>query len=356
MNILVALDRFGDKLSSHAANIFVEEGIKQTASHSEVIKLSLFDGTKDMIDGVLQWNSGKRYQWNVPGSHLQQKRVVIAGIDKKLFIDCSTLFDDVIDLKETSSAGLGQVILNGLDLGYESFTIALGRTTIMDGGVGMLELLGARFYDMNGDQMTGPLSAVDIKRIRNIDLSYLDDRLHTSRFTVISDRSYYLYGNHSHVADLTIDEEDQKSIDNTIWYLNEQFKKIGINLTRPSDGGDGGGLRAVFSEVLSAEVLTSKELIFRETDIEGLIEEADMIIFGGGTETASKGSLVSQAVMAHSQPDKIYIYLTAGSQLPSDADHIYHLNVYPEMTSETNDLQIGIQLQNTIKTILKLMM
>ncbi|KAA1042443.1 glycerate kinase [Macrococcus equipercicus] len=354
MKILVALDRFGDKLSSHEANVYIEEGIQKAAPGSQVIKVPLFDGTKDMIDGVLQWNRGKRYHWNVLGSQLQQKRATVAGIDKRLFIDCATLFDDVTELQQTSSAGLGQVILNGLDLGYDAFTVALGHTTVMDGGIGMLELLGARFYDLNGQQLTGPLSAADIKRIREIDLSSLDDRLSTSTFTVVSDQSYYLFGRNSHVASFTLNAEAQQVIDNNIWYLNEQFKKIDINLTEPAFGGDGGGLRAVFSAVLSAEVMTSKEMIFKETDIEALLEEADMVIFGGGTEHATKGSLVSQAIMEHSKQDKIFLYLTAGRQLPSDKATIYHFNIYPEMTEQTQDIQIGIQLQNTVMTLINM--
>ncbi|TDM12617.1 glycerate kinase [Macrococcus lamae] len=354
MNILVAVDRFEDKLSSREANNYIEEGIHKVLENSQVVKVPLFDGSKDMIDGVLQWNRGKRFQWNVLGSQLQQTKVTVAGIDKNLYIDCSTLFNNAGQLQETSSTGLGQVILNGLDLGYEAFTVALGNSTVMDGGIGMLELLGVRFFDGNGDQLTGPLIAADIKRIRNIDVSSIDDRLAACEFTIISDKDYYLFGSHSHAADIVADTEELKTMDNNIWYLNEQFKKINFNLTRPSYGGDGGGLRAVFSEILSAEVITSKEMIFRDTNIEHLLEEADMIIFGGGTVNASKGSLVSQAIMDYAAAGKKYIYLTAGQQLPSDDTNIYHFNIYPEMTADTQDIQIGIQLQNTVMTLMRM--
>ncbi|ULG72527.1 glycerate kinase [Macrococcus brunensis] len=350
MNILVAIDRFEDILTSGEASSYIEEGVKTVYPNANVISVPLFDGQKHLIEGILSWQQGIKYNWQIQDANLRQREVTAAVIHDCLYIDCSRVFSQTADLLDTSSYGLGQMILNGLDLGYRSFTIALGESQVYDYGIGMLEKLGAVFFDIDDHKMTGPLSSAHIKHVRRIDLSGLDDRLSESTFKVISDLDYYLFGNKSQVADSILEDAVKMTIDNNIWYLNEQYKKAGLSVN-PKNGGHAGGLRSIFESLFDARILSSKDMIFEETSLKDLLDEADAVIYGGGTVRPSESSLVAQAITQKAGP-QLYIYLSAGQQFAPPSEAVHFLNIYPDMSTDTDKLKLGIQLQNSIKTIL----
>ncbi|TDM03668.1 glycerate kinase [Macrococcus carouselicus] len=353
MNILIAIDRFEDALTSQEAASYVEEGVKAVHRTANVISVPLFDGQKHLIDGILAWQQGTKYTWKIPDANMKRRDVTAAAMNDRFYIDCSDLYGQTENMLQTSSYGLGQMLLNGLDLDYRVFTIALGETALFDGGMGMLERLGAQFYDLNEEKLAGPLDSESIKKVRRIDLSGLDDRLSESTFTVISDYDYYLFGNKSQIAAQSLPDEAKTKLDNQIWYLNEQFKKTGLYLSLEK-GGHAGGLRALFESLFHARTLSSKEMIFEETSIEELLNEADIIIYGGGNVKPADNSLVAQALTQKVSSDKRFIYLAAGQQFAPPDHSVYYLNIYPDMTPETDSMKLGIQLQNSIQTLLNI--
>jgi len=350
MNILVAIDRFEDILTSGEASSYVEEGVKTVCPDANVISVPLFDGQKHLIEGILSWQQGIKYNWHIQDANLRQRDVSAGAIHDCLYIDCSRVFSHTANLLDTSSYGLGQMILKGLDLGYRSFTIALGDSQVYDCGIGMLEKLGAVFFDIDDHTMTGPLSSAHIKHVRRMSLSGLDDRLTESTFKVISDFDYYLFGDKSQIADSMLDDAAKMTIDNNIWYLNEQYKKTGLSIN-PRNSGHAGGLRSIFESLFNARIITSKEMIFEETSLGELLEEADVVIYGGGTVRPSEGSLVAQAI-TQKAGSKLYIYLSAGQKLAPPGEAVHFLNIYPDMSTDTDKLKLGMQLQNSIKTVL----
>lgn len=351
MKVLVAVDRFCDKLSADAAGKFIAEGIKQYDAAYETILLPLFEGNRDLVDGVLAWQRGTRYDWMVDDAQMNSKSVAVAGIDDTLYIDSASIYSARHQLDHSTSKGLGDLLMSGLDLGYRHFVIALGESFVFDGGMGMLQQLGVKFYDMNGEEIV-QRSADMMKYIRTMNFNFIDSRLEEARFTVINNDDYALYGSRSQAAQLNLPLETVQKIDNNIWYFNEQLKKVGLNLMNIKNGGNGGGLAAMFGELFEADLLTSKALIERETQLESLLSEADIIIFGGATTEISDGTLVAKTIMDKVDDGKQYFYLTGGHQLPVTDKRIYQLNVYPEITAETTGEQIGIQLQQAINTLL----
>ncbi|GGB00328.1 glycerate kinase [Macrococcus hajekii] len=353
MNILIAMDRFEDILTSSEAASYVEEGARVVWSDAQIISVPLFDGQKNLIEGILSWQQGTKYRWQIPDANMEMRQVTAAGVNEHFYIDCTPLYGQTRDLMKTSSYGLGEMILHALDLDYRTFTIALGEAALYDGGIGMLQQLGAQFFDLNDDMMTGPLDSESIKRVRRIDLSHLDDRLTVSSFNIISDYDYYLFGNNSSVVNEALTDADKSRLDNNIWYLNEQYKKSGLHLALQK-GGHAGGLRGLFESLFKARTHSSKEMIFEETSIVELLSEADVIIYGGGTATPMATSLVAQAITEQVTSDKRYIYLAAGQQTAPANESVYYLNIYPNLTGDVEVMDIGVQLLNSVQTLLKM--
>ena len=63
------------------------------------------------------------------------------------------LYKEDLRVMESSSLGFGEMILDGLDNGAKSFYIGIGDTATNDLGMGMLYALGARFYDLDDNDL-----------------------------------------------------------------------------------------------------------------------------------------------------------------------------------------------------------
>lgn len=355
MKILIAMDSFFDVLFSHHANQYVNDGVKAIDKDANIVMVPLFESDKNMIDALLVWEKGRKIKRNVSNDMLMPVEVEVALLEQDtMLIDGKSILSSE-NPTEASSYGLGQLITQGLDMGIKSFIISIGGITTFDAGLGMLGAFGAKFYNRDYVLIDGPVRQNNLKEIRHIELRDMDDRLKDASITVVSDHQYKIYGKESHIANSEFDFETKQTIDNSIWYITEQFKKFHIDLSASMYGGDGGGIRAVFEQIFNAETKTSAELIFKRTHIESLLDEADMVIYGGGSVDETTGSLVVNEINKLQNPDKINVYLMGGKQYKqmSNDKEVIELNIYPEVNSDTEDIQIGIQLQNAVKNILR---
>ncbi|ARQ06346.1 glycerate kinase [Macrococcoides canis] len=354
MKILIAMDTFFNTLYSHHANQYVYDGIKTEGSN--VVMVPLFESDKNMIDALLTWEKGAKLTRQVFDGNLNETDIQVARVaHDTMLIDAGQFLNSEVP-EETSSYGLGKLIMNGVDMGITSFIISLGNVTVFDAGAGMLQALGAKFYDRDHQLIDSVMHQGLLKFVRYMQFDDLDSRLAHVNFKIISDHEYHNYGKKSQISAQDYAFDVKQRLDNSIWYILQQFKKHGIDYTDSPYGGDGGALRTIFEQYFKADIRTSAQLIFERTHIETLLEEADMIIYGGGSNEETSGSLIVSEINKRIDDNKQYIYLSAGKQFLAHhiKDSVVSLNVYPEVTAHTEDIQIGLQLQQAIQNIMKL--
>ena len=149
-----------------------------------------------------------------------------------------------------------------------------------DGGIGMLQALGAKFYDDENRELDAREGAQMIKFIRHIDISGLPNVLQNVRLQVMTDFSSKLYGKNSEIMKLSynhqISHEKAAEIDNLIWYLSEIIKnELHIALGPIERGGAGGGIAAILKALFNTEISTSHELVNKITHLDELLYQAD---------------------------------------------------------------------------------
>ena len=174
------------------------------------------------------------------------------------------------------------MIKHALDNDAKHVVISLGGIDSFDAGAGMLQALGAQFYDDEGRVVDMRQGAGVIKYIRRMDMSNLHPKMETTaRIQVMSDFSSRLYGKQSEIMQTydayQLNHNQAAEIDNLIWYFSELFEKIAIGPVER--GGAGGGIAAVLNGLYQAEILTSHALVDQLTHLENLVEQADLIIF-----------------------------------------------------------------------------
>ncbi|WP_251841994.1 glycerate kinase, partial [Enterobacter hormaechei] len=74
-------------------------------------------------------------------------------------------------LTERTSFGLGELIAAALDNDAKHLVISLGNIASFDGGAGMLQALGAKYYNDEGETVDAKEGVGVLKYIRRVDFS-----------------------------------------------------------------------------------------------------------------------------------------------------------------------------------------
>ena len=196
------------------------------------------------------------------------------------------LKDDERNPLNTSSYGTGELIMDAFGRGCSKFIIGLGGSATNDGGSGMLEAIGVRFYDNIGNEIKG-LDGRLTGQICSIDMSFVAKDLLECEFVVACDVDATFTGPEgaSHIfsaqkgADIRMTEELETGMMRFSEAIDRTF---GSDISSVKGSGAAGGLGGALYIFLGAELKKGSELILDTIGFDSLIEDADLVITGEG--------------------------------------------------------------------------
>ena len=191
----------------------------------------------------------------------------------------------------SSSFGTGELIREALELGAKEIVITLGGSATIDGGIGMMAALGAKFKNKNDTELSP--RAANMKNIESIDLSRVKKTLGDSRLIFLSDvktplrsdpgeENVMLYADQKFpsIGDFSV---PKNNLDNGFDQLAQLIdKEAGSKVSREESTGAAGGAAYIPRALLRA---SSKSGIKHLSEIFGLkekIQESELIITGEG--------------------------------------------------------------------------
>ncbi|MCS4486403.1 glycerate kinase [Staphylococcus americanisciuri] len=363
MKVLVAMDAYHGIISSYDANRFVEEAVASHIEHADIVQVPLFNGRHELLEAVFLWRSGTQYHIDIHDAQMCPVTAVYGQTDDGLtVIEAGQFLQAEVPAIQQTSYGLGEVINHALDNNARHFVIAVGGTQVFDGGAGMLQALGVRFYNDEGEQVDMRQGARQIKYIRRIDVSGLREDIYQARIQILSDFDSHLYGKKSEVIQryeaLGMPCEAAVEIDNLLWYFSELFKNnLRIALGAVTRGGAGGGIAAVAQALLGGEIVTSHVLVDQIMGLDELVKHADLIIFGEGINEQEQHVETSSLRIAElaQQYQKTCIAICGTSDKFSRFEALGvtgMFNTFIEMPESYPSFKVGIQLRNyTIQAI-----
>ncbi|BGE83095.1 glycerate kinase [Staphylococcus petrasii] len=366
MKVLVAMDEFNGIISSYQANRYVEEAVASQIEKADVVQVPLFNGRHELMDSVFLWQSGTKYRVNVHDADMNEVEAVYGQTEDGLTVIEGNLFlKGHQPIEQRSSFGLGEVILDALKNGADNIVISLGGIDSFDGGVGMLQALGGKFYDDENNLLDAREGARIIKFIRHIDLSGIATEFSDAKIQVMSDFSSKLYGKNSEIMKTFdahhISFDKAKELDNLIWYFSEIVKnELRVALGPIERGGAGGGIAAVLSGLYGADILTSHELVDQITHLDDLISQADLIIFGEGLKEEDNllettTLRIAELTEKHHKP-AIAICATDDKFDVFDKHNVTAMfNTFIEMPESYTDFKMGIQIRHYTVQALRLL-
>lgn len=366
MKVLVAMDEFNGIISSYQANRFIEEAVASEIDNADIVQVPLFNGRHELMDSVFLWQSGTKYKINAHDADMNEVETVYGQTEQGLTIIEGNLFvKGQKPIEQRTSYGLGEVILDALNNGADNIVISLGGIDSFDGGIGMLQALGAKFYDDEANVLDAREGTQIIKFIRRIDLTDISQAFKDAHIQLMSDFSSKLYGKNSEMMQTYdtqhIDRQKAAEIDNLIWYFSEIVKhELKVAMGPVERGGAGGGIAALLHSLYGAEILTSHELVDQITHLDDLVSQADLIIFGEGLKEEdylleTTTLTIAELADKHHKP-AIAICATDDK---FDVFNKYNItamfNTFIEMPETFEDFKMGIQLRHYTVQALRLL-
>lgn len=290
--IVIAPDSFKGSLSSSEVAAAIREGIEDALPGCETATVCMSDGGDGMISAMEACLNAEKVCLTVQDPLGRPTEAVYLIADGTAVIEMAQasgltcICPSERNPLKTSTYGTGEMILDACNKGCRTFIIGLGGSATNDAGCGMMEALGWRFLDSNG-QLISRCSGGTLKSIAQVDGSSVKIDLPACRFIAACDVEAVFTGPEGAArvfaaqkgADNRMIEELEAGMESYEKVILEQY---GVNLSEVRGSGAAGGLGGCLRTFFNAEIKKGSELILELTGFDSLIKGADLVITGEG--------------------------------------------------------------------------
>ena len=158
---MIAPDKFKGTLSSEAAALAIEKGLRRAWPEVKTTRLMLTDGGEGFMELMVRQTQGRfrgirtvdavlrpcRAQWGVLGNG----RTAVVGLTSASGI--AQLPANLRNPEETSNLGTGRLLSLAEREGFEEILVGLGGSATTEGGITLAAAIGYRFLDEAGNSI-----------------------------------------------------------------------------------------------------------------------------------------------------------------------------------------------------------
>lgn len=315
--VVVASDSFKGCLTSIQVADAVEKGIHANWPDCQVMKLAVADGGEGTIEALLTTMGGRNVKVKIQdplGRPIEAEYAILkdgtAVIEMSKASGLTLLHLSERNPLHTSTYGTGQLIADALHKGCRKFLIGIGGSATNDAGTGMLEALGYRFLDAEGNVLKGV--GLSLEAIMTIDTSAAIPELKSAEFIVACDVDSPFHGPkgaaHVYAPQKGASPEMVDFLDNGLKHFADILKSTtGKDISDMPGAGAAGGLGGAFKAFLNAELRKGADMVLDAIGFDEIIRDADLVITGEGkidsqTLNGKLPSAVAQRASARNIP------------------------------------------------------
>lgn len=303
MRIVIAPDKFKGSLSAAEVCSHLEKGLQAAAGGNlEVARIPVADGGEGTLDAavgsgftrrsaVVAGPSGEPVtaEFAVRGNEAVIEMAAASGL---ALLSAQALVGGrpgSTAARTATSLGTGQLIAAALDAGCNRIILGVGGSANTDGGAGVLQGLGARFLDSEGNEL--PPGGAALARLDRIDFSGFEPRLKDTRFVLASDVDNPLLGAQGAAAifgpQKGATQQDVDVLDAALARFVEVLaREIGhraIKAAEAPGAGAAGGVGYAAIAVLAATRRPGIDVVLEFTGLVDRLAGADLVITGEGS-------------------------------------------------------------------------
>jgi glycerate kinase len=293
MKIVIAPDSFKGGLTALKVAEAIQKGIKNVDENIETIIVPMADGGEGTVQSLIDASGGKIIELTVHDPLFRKIKSFygIMGNGETAVIEMSAasglplLKPSERNPLKTTSYGIGELIKDALKRGCKKFIIGLGGSATNDGGCGMAQALGVKFFDGDGNELG--MGGGELSKIKSIDFSELDNRIMKAEFLAACDVDNPLcgekgasevYGRQKGASD-----DDVITLDRGLNHFAQIVKQqLNLDIKDVPGAGAAGGLGAGVMIFLQAKLQRGVEIVVKITHLAEKMAGADLVITGEG--------------------------------------------------------------------------
>jgi glycerate kinase len=299
MKFVVAPDSFKESLSAAQVARTMAEAIRSVDPSAEIHLIPMADGGEGTMEVLVDVAQGRWEEATLTGP-LGASMSVMYGIiqsnstdndDAEVgVLDAATVFgltqvpSGRRDPYLTTSRGMGEWLVQGMDQDYRRFIVGLGGSATNDGGMGLLSALGVKFLDKSGKPLFG--YGRDLLEVAKAEWNSIDPRIFDCEITIAGDVGNPLVGPEGASAVygpqkgatpeqvIALDQAMERYADLVEGCTNRSVRDL------PGAGAAGGVGFALLS--VGARMSPGAEIIAEAAQLEQRLKGADFVLTGEG--------------------------------------------------------------------------
>ncbi|HCW54886.1 MAG TPA: glycerate kinase [Clostridium sp.] len=373
MKFVLAPDSFKESMTSKEACDAMERAIKKVIKDAECVKVPMADGGEGTTTSLVDGSNGEFFTTEVTGP-LGDKVEAVYGImgDKETGIIEMAMASGIQLIKReerdpliATTYGTGELIKELLDKGIKRILLGIGGSATNDGGAGMVQALGGRLLDKDGNEV--PFGGGNLHKVEKIDLSDLDSRLKDVKIEVACDVTNPFIGENGASRifgpQKGADEEMVELLDNNLAHFAEVIKRdLKKDIADVPGAGAAGGLGGALLAFLDAELKRGIEMVVQHTNLREKVEGADFVFTGEGSidgQTLFGKTPIGVAKTAKEAGAKVIAF---AGRVADDANTLYDggidsiFCILDEVTSLDDALKNGAHnLEKTVENVVRVL-
>jgi len=216
------------------------------------------------------------------------------------------------DPEQTSSRGVGELIAAACAAAPRRIIVAIGGSATNDGGCGMAQALGVRFFDRNGDEIRTPICGGMLSNLCRIDMTGRLPALNSIEVIVASDVRNPLTGPDGaanvYAPQKGATAEQVAQLDAGLAHLARLVRRdLDMDIEELPGSGAAGGLGGGLAAFAGASIASGIDTVLEAVDFDLRVRSCDLCLTGEGQIDAQSASGkacmgVAQAAGKHGVP------------------------------------------------------
>ena len=321
MRYLISPDSFKGSISSIDASLAIANGIKKADPDAVIHICPMADGgegtlfaltNKEERVKVLTKNSigNRKYGYiGIKGDRAVVEMAQAVGLD--------SVKPEERNPEMSTTYGVGMLIGKAIDKGCRNIILCVGGSGTNDGGAGLLESLGARFFDKTGKEIKD-IRAKDLIDIRSLDFSLVNQKLNDVDITIASDVKNPLLGVNGATKVYGPQKGASKEMVSRLekgmkHYADVLEKTLGVVKRDYPGAGAGGGIVYPLLFLNNVKVVSGAKAVIDYQRIDEYISDSDILITGeGSVDSQSKNGKTIDVLCNLAQNKKVPVVIFAG--------------------------------------------
>lgn len=315
---LCAPDSFKESLTAMEAARAMTQGIENADHDAEVRCLPMADGGEGTARALVDATGGSMRAVPVHdplGRPVEGHFGLLADGTTAVVETAEASGLALLEAKErnpliASSYGTGELMLAAVRSGAKRIIVGLGGSATNDAGAGLLQALGVRLLDKNGNDLAHGGAA--LANLTTIDISTMDPALKNVAITAACDVTNPLTGPTGASAvfgpQKGASKDDVATLDAALAHFAQVIdSQLGVAVNDVPGAGAAGGIGAALKGFLNAEFRPGIAIVIEQSGLDAAAQWADVVFTGEGsidfqTKFGKTPAGVAETAKRHGKP------------------------------------------------------